>query len=236
LRVLRILAIVVMVIGIGTARADPILDFGVPSINPATAMISYAGGVDPLDGVNINVVNVAGLGTSLNALTSLDIFGGQLNFTTGNLTSSDATHWYFGAGGWLTITGAVDLNNNHVLDGGDLPSTTLLTGSFTSAQVVSFAPSSFMVDVSFFTNTVDAQLAAFFGESGGPWVPWWGTLNDQFAALGALPPNGFTSFLVASGDLTTTHKVPEPAGVALIGVMLAGLGFVRHRHRRQRSF
>lgn len=231
--VFRLMAVAAMVVGIGTARADPILDFGVPSINDPTAQISYAGGANPLVGVNISVFNVAGLGTSLNALTSLDIFGGQLNFTTGNFSGSDPTHWYFGAGGWLTITGAVDLNNNHVLDGGDLPSTTLLSGTFTSAQVVSFAPSSFMVDVSFFTNTVDAQLAAYFGESGGPWVSWGGTMNDQFASLGALPPNGFTSFLVASGDITTTHKVPEPGSVAIIGAGLIALGVTR---RRRRSF
>lgn len=213
-----------MFVGIGTARADPILDFTIPSLNPGASVV---GGPTGLFGTNLIITEIAGIGTPTNNLQIIKIFGGLLNFATGPLLSSDATTAYFDGGNSLTITGVADLNNNNINDDG--PSGVLLAGTFTGAQVVKIGTTTFRVAIAAFINSVDPALAAYYGESAGP--PWTGVMNDQFQAPGTV--DNFTSTLVASGDLTTTHRVPEPAGAALVGAGLVWLGIFR---RRRRSF
>ena len=221
------MAVAAIAVGIGTARADPILDFTIPSLNPGASIVGDATG---LYGTALTITEVAGINTATNNLQIIKIFGGQLNFTTGPLLSSDATTANYDGGNSLVITGVADLNNNNVNDDG--PSAVLLAGTFTGAQVVKIGATDFRVAIAAFINSVDPGLANHYGESTGSPLSWTGVMNDQFQAPGTV--SNFASTLVASGDLTTTHKIPEPAGAALVCVGLIGLG-VTCRHRR-RSF
>src|SRR4051794_2429755 len=120
-------ATLILLGGMGQARAGSILDFNLDAVHPAGASISYAGGANPLVGSNLSVDSVVGLGTPLNDLSMLSLTGGRLDFQTGNLTGSDAGHWFFGPGGSITITTTAP-----IVPGA---SNTLLSGTFTSAEV-----------------------------------------------------------------------------------------------------
>ncbi len=190
-------------------KADSIIDFGV--IAPTGGSIYYTGGATPLFGKDIDVDNVTGIGTPLHSggPNALALAGYFLNFNTGNLVTADSSHWYFGPGGSITIS-----------DG----STTLLTGTFTSMQVVAVGPT-YKVAIPGFFDTKDPNLLAYFGL---PDMTYSGNFNISFNAPG-LPPGGFTSRELLSGDISNT-PVPEPATMLLLGSGLIGLaGYGRKR-------
>lgn len=203
-----------------------IIDFAVGPPHPGTAKISYAGGVNPLVGVDLSVFNVVGLGTPSNPNVTLTIVGGALNFTTGSLTGSDANTWYFGGGGSITVTGGIDLNPNPGLE---IPlGSTLLTGTFTSASVTNLGGGSFSITGSSFTDSKDQQLTDFYGL---PNFLYYGNFNISFFVIPPVgPPNSFTSSSVLSGDIVNT---PEPATMLLFGGGLVGIGiFARRKFHR----
>lgn len=194
-----------------TVKADTIIDFGI--IAPTGGSIYYSGGVTPLYGTGIDVDNVTGIGTPLNsgAPNALALAGYFLNFNTGNLVTTDSSHWYFGPGGSITISDGI---------------TTLLTGTFTSMQVVAVGPA-YKVAIPGFFDTKDPNLLAYFGL---PDMIYSGNFNISFYALG-LPPDGFTSGELLSGDISNT-PVPEPATMLLLGSGLIGLA----QYGRKRFF
>lgn len=203
------------------AMADSTLDFGV--IVPTPGTISFAGGSNPLVGTNIQVDNVTGLPSG----TTYNLIGGTLNFTTGGLTGTDSTHWFFGGGGTITITATcidTDMDGGSC-DASDLtPSGPLMSGSFTSADVSSNG-ATFKVAISGFTDSKDASLLALFGL--GPNTSFNGNFNIGFSATG-LPPSAFTSTRVLSGDVIN-NVVPEPASLLLLGSGLLMAGSVLRR-------
>ncbi|MDR7415093.1 MAG: hypothetical protein QN193_07020 [Armatimonadota bacterium] len=203
--------------GAAVAGAVPVLDFNMDATHPAGASISYAGGTNPLVGINISVDNVTGLGTPLNSGITLTIVGGILNFTTGNLIGSTSTSWLFGGGGSITLVGKIpDLGINTL--------TTLLSGTWTSASVFKIGDT-FRIVGGTFVDTKLKALTDYFGLPDGVTL-YLGNINLSFSATGS-PPNAFSSTRVLSGDLLNTPRVPEPsAGLLFASALASALGAV----------
>ncbi|MBP1611270.1 MAG: hypothetical protein H6Q04_3505 [Acidobacteria bacterium] len=198
------------------ASAAAFLDFNMDAVHPDTASISFAGGDNPLIGVDISVDEVVGIGTPGNDGVVIDIVNGVLAFQTGNLVSSTASTWVFDGGGTITVTG--DIGNGPV---------TLISGQFTSASVTA-AGDTFKVTIATFVDTKDPDLVEFYGFDPAIIPGWNGNFNLSFAADG-LPPGAFQSGDVLSGDIVNT-PVPEPGSLLLLGTgLIAAYGFIRRR-------
>lgn len=204
------------------AQAAPILDFGI--IAPTSGTISYAGGTTPLVGSGISVDNVVGLGTPLNAGTAQACVGCFLNFTTGNFISSVPQSLTFGAGGIITLTGAIPSLNI-------APGTTLLDGSFSANPIVT-SLGEFKLAGGGFADTKIQTLTNFFGL---PNASFTGGFNVLFQAPG-IPPSGFASTVVLSGDVANSPVpgTPEPGTLLLIGSGLVGIGVGARRGNRRK--
>ncbi len=207
------LVVVGLALSPASVRAVAILDFNMDAIHPLTASVSYAGGATPLVGKDISVDSVTGIGTPLNSGVTLP-FEGILNFTTGNFTGSDASHWNFGGGGSIEVKAGL---------------TTVLAGFFESAQVLQVGGDFKIVGASFFDRKLE-ELLLFYGLPID--VIYTGNMNLSFLASG-LPPGAFTSTAVLSGDLIN-GKIPEPISLILLGSGLAGAGLYR-RLRKPKS-
>ena len=192
------------------ALADPVLDFKVPAVQPSTAHIDYAGGLDPLVGSGIVVDTVVGLGTPLNDGVGLPCVDCTLDFTTG----ANIGGWNWAGGGSITVTGTVD----------GAIGTTLMDGSFDSANVTAFG-TSFKIAGAAFTDTKDSNLTTFYGLP--PGATFAGNFILNFNASGS-PGDAFSSSRVTSGDVT--NSIPEPASLLLLGSGLIGLGFWRWKN------
>jgi len=223
--VLRILALALLV---SPAMAASTLTFTLSG----PGKIAYAGGVKPLIGTNIKV------GTVSDGVSTFNLIGGKLNFTTGNFTTFiPGTSWVFSGGPSTTISlTATCIDSDHdggACDGSDTtPSGALLSGFFSGPDpTVNVGALNSRVSLAAFVDTKDPNLLALFG------IPP-STFAGQFTINflnGAVPPNAFTSTTIRPGTLTNlTPLISEPASLALLGCGLLGLGlFARKKLRVQ---
>lgn len=221
-RILPILAAVALFSGFAQAG---VIDFGI--IYPTAGSISYAGGANPLIGIDISVDNVTGTGGTANGGVTFNLLNAKLNFTTGALTSFDANNWYFGGGSGTTIglTGTIDVNGNNIIDAGDITGV-LFSGFFGSVQVAKVGDT-YRVAVGAFFDTKNEKLEDLYGFGHG--LAWIGNFNISFYANNSIPPNGFTSTNLLSGDIT--DSVSEPASLLLMGAGLIGVAAIIRRRK-----
>ncbi len=213
-KILRILAVGVFSIFLsaGYAMATAI-DFGV--VAPTPGAINYDGLGGALIGTGIQVDNVTGLGTSLNNNVTLAISNGALNFTTGPFVSFDADDWDFAGGGSIVITGGIAALG--IADG-----TTLLSGSFSTAQVDRIGGGTFYVALSGFNDDKNPEILRYYGVN---FPMHTGNFNISFNAT-TNANHAITSTQVLSGDIV---NVPEPVSMVLLGLGLLGVGLVSRK-------
>ncbi len=199
------------------------LDFNISA--PTSGAISYGGGTGTLIGSNIEVDNVVGLLTPVNANVTASCLSCTLNFTSGALSSSGGPNpnnsgwWRFGSGGSITITGGVQLQGGTDISLGS----TLLTGSFNSAFVQDLGVQGFKVTFGSFSDTKHPDLLLYYGLT--PGTPFEGALTLLFGSLNGGVGSEFTSTSVFSGNVVNS-PVPLPGALLLFGSGLMGmLGF-----------
>ncbi|MDO9116968.1 MAG: hypothetical protein Q7U39_03360 [Nitrospira sp.] len=202
------------------------LDFNISA--PTSGTISYGSGTGTLIGGSIEVDNVVGLLTPVNANVTSTCLSCTLNFTSGALSGSGGSNpnnsgwWRFGSGGSITITGGVQLQGGTDISLGS----TLLTGSFNSAFVQDLGVQGFKVTFGSFSDTKHPDLLLYYGLT--PGTPFEGALTLLFGSLNGGVGSEFTSTSVFSGNVVNA-PVPLPGALLLFGSGLMGMLGIRNR-------
>jgi hypothetical protein len=192
-------------------------------------------GTATIQGTNIRINGVQGIGVPTNSDTPYTVTDGALpygllNFTTGaiqSVTYDDGTKTYtytYSGGGSITIVGDVP-------DAGISGGQTLLAGSFYDGSMTIHDTGAGYV-VSFGGTGSDSKNPALLSFFGVPEVPFTFAGFSIAANLsGDVGANGSFSSTAFSTDIVNT-TAPEPAVLATVGAALCGFAFVLRRRVR----
>lgn len=190
----------------------------------ATGGLSHDGATAPLVGSDISFSFVS----SPSRPDSIDCSGCLLNFTTGDLISSDDGLYTFGEGGSFELTGDVLDNGSTVASG------SLLSGEFVGSQRFIRQGDDSGTFNGNGANTVNDALAQLYGIAAGSDFMF---INTDFS-IGNLDFNDDGTFSgdVDAADLATNDvasaDVPEPQEVGIFGLGLAlMIGSLMYRRR-----
>ena len=215
LRALMFLAAALPVFVVGLAPAAHAvatsLDFNISGIG-SEGMICWDGPGTALTGTSIQVSQI-----TANNGQSLGITGGVLTFTSGANIGWSNGDWTFGPGGTISITGNIGLGSG---------TETLLSGTFTSAEVILVSGTQYQITIGGITNTNATDLTTDFGMPSGQYV---GAITAT-TLEGSVSGSWFTCDTALSGDVTD-DPVPLPAAGLLFAPGLAGLIAMRKRLR-----
>lgn len=190
------------VLAAGLANAQVSIDFSTGTAGVG-GTVNYAGGAAPLVGSNILIQQVTATNTPSHAGTYNVTNGGSgvgmLNFTTGDFVSFNPTGnvYTFGAGGSLTITGAIPA-------AGITSSQTLLTSPSISAQYDQGTGSVTLTIIGPDSDTKDPNLLKFLGLPSGISFQFSGTIHALLTGGGG--GASFTS--TASGSTDIDNAIP----------------------------
>jgi hypothetical protein len=188
-------------------------------------IFAYSGTLGtPVTATGILIDTVTATGTLPGTEGVYSCVGCVLSFTSGGSTFDSATVWAWGAGGTITLTGAVT---------GIVGATTLLSGTFEG--MVGLLTTGGLGLTGGGTDTKDSTLAAFFGLPAGGWSF---TVSDLLVDVGVTPETFAFAGTGAESDVTDLTSSPPqessaPGTLLLLGAGLLGLGTVaRLRSRR----
>jgi hypothetical protein len=226
-RVLTVLAgLAILLVAGASARADPALDFNIPS--DGAGSVHYNGGSNQLVGTGIAVDKVFGFGTPLNAGNPLAISNGALAFNTGAFTSfKNGTYSFDATGSSIAITGKTSATGSGVA--------TLMNGKLTgTATVVSgnFFGHMFAVVFTAVFTAINDQVAAYFGIAPGlAWEGEFGLIFDAASDPNNPDSNNFQSTGLSGGNVLVT-PVSAPSSLVLAGC--GALGMLGYAWRRRK--
>jgi hypothetical protein len=175
--------------------------------------VSYPGGSAPLTGQLVE----GGL-YQINRSSTYSIFG-NTPYTTGPFSGSDATDWFFGPGGSLSITGEVLDSAFNVV----IPTTTLLTGSFSGISTLTYNSSSILEHAVTFDASIDATVSSTLAYLLGiPSVQYVGSLTFETGPefVDSPPPDPLACGLCIDELDIKLNPVPELGSWLLLGSVL----------------
>lgn len=190
-----------------------------------------------LIGTDVNVYNLFA-STPLNS-GLYTVLSGKLNFSTGNYIDNSNARWNFGPGGDLTLTGDVGYYVGSTWNSVSGGHTTLGSGTFTSATIVTGGyvaglDRTFLVTIAGFQDEKNDTLETYLG------IPttanYLGNLNLSFYVTGDKSPgDAFDAIGSQVGSGNFINSVPLPASVLLLGTGLLGLVGLGWRRSRKES-
>ncbi|HET6419617.1 MAG TPA: hypothetical protein VFG19_05635 [Geobacteraceae bacterium] len=218
-------SVAVLIFGFTSAHAAMSIDYMLGDVPGQMGQVVYnpgPGSDSLLHGINIPINYVTSTETPLNAKDNLAVTNGVLNFTTGDFSGKTGNVWTFNGGGTVTLTGGIP--------GLGLPDgTTLLTGTFTAANVTEYplGQYSFKILGGAISGNDNLDVYSYYGIDLAS-IPSIATSLSFIAT--DLTGNGFKSTNCITGTVVDSPSaVPIPTALGLLGSGLTCFVLLRRR-------